>query len=40
MALTKKSTLTVKSMIPKRQFMDSSCELNSAVEQIIKTAVG
>ena len=40
MALTKKSTLTVKSKIPKRQFMGSSRELNSAVEQIINTEVG
>lgn len=40
LALTKKSTLTIKSKIPKRQFMGSSRELNSAVEQIINTEVG
>ena len=40
MALTKKSTPTVKSKIPKRQFIGSSRELNSAVEQIINTEVG
>ena len=40
MALTKKSTLTIKSKIPKRQFIGSSADLNSAVEQIINTEVG
>ena len=40
MALTKKSTLTVKSKIPRRQFMGPSRELDSAVEQIINTEVG
>lgn len=39
MALTKKSTLTIKSKIPKHQFIGSSADLNSAVEQIINTEV-
>ena len=39
MALTKKSTLTVKAKIPKRQFMGPSSDLDSAVKQIITTEV-
>lgn len=40
MALTKKTTLTIKSKIPQRRFMGPSRELNTAVEQIINTEVG
>ena len=39
MALTKKTTLTVKSKIPKRQFMGPSADLNSAVEKIINIEI-
>lgn len=40
MALTKKTTLTIKSRIPRRRFIGPSRELNSAVETIITTEVG
>ena len=40
MALTNKTTLTVKSKIPRRQFMGPSRDLTSAAEQIINTEVG
>lgn len=39
MALTKKTTLTVKSKIPQRRFMGPSSNLTSAVNQIINTEV-
>lgn len=40
MALTKKTTLTIKSRIPRRRFIGPSRDLNSAVEKIINTEVG
>lgn len=39
MALTKKTTLTIKSKIPQRRFMGPSRDLNSAVQTIINTEV-
>ena len=40
MALTKKTTLTVKAKIPQRRFIGPSRDINSAVEKIINTEVG
>ncbi len=40
LALTKKTTLTVKSKIPQRRFMGPSADLTTAVEKIINTEVG
>lgn len=39
LALTKKQKLQIKSVIPKRQFMGNSKELNTAVTSIIETEV-
>ena len=40
LALTKKQTLTVTSVIPKRQFIGDSADLSSSVSKIIENEVG